>query len=207
MFFFFFADIEAEVDERKGGEMLESKTSALFLEHGLMCIFTVVSNIFIGLECTEHTCYDVILINHNMKHGINAFEFLRILRTAGALTPVILVYDTTTSSILSQQSKDDFSCLLEKPFSAATICAAILNAIQHMTNNLTRKSRSTQKTVKRDALKAQEESAQNITDCFEKNADFDSYYLINCHRMAADANGDTKHAAIAQEDLEFLDFA
>ena len=52
----------------------------------------MVSNPIAALEFTEHTCYDVILINQDVPlFGISAGEFARYFRNMGACAPIILV--------------------------------------------------------------------------------------------------------------------
>eukprot|EP01036_Dinobryon_divergens_P034219 gene34220-44205_t len=122
--------IEADVDERKASAMLEAATSPIFLSREFLCIFTVVSNISTGLECTEHTCYDVILINHDLNNGVNAFQFARTLRNVGAKTPIILVNEEVSSDLLHIDGGSLFCCLLQKPFSARVLCDAILTSME-----------------------------------------------------------------------------
>ena len=87
-----FTDIDASVQERNSTKVLETFTNPIFLKHGFICAFTVVSNPIAALEFTEHTCYDVILINQDVPlFGISAGEFVRYFRNMGACAPIILV--------------------------------------------------------------------------------------------------------------------
>ena len=88
-----FTDIDASVQERNSTKVLETITNPIFLKHGFICAFTVVSNPIAALEFTEHTCYDVILINQDVPlFGISAGEFVRYFRNMGACAPIILVF-------------------------------------------------------------------------------------------------------------------
>jgi hypothetical protein len=95
-----------------------------------MCVFTVVSNPFTGLECTEHTHYDAVFIASNTASQLNALDFLRILRTVGALTPVVLM---GTKDDLSAYGEVDygslFSSVLLKPFSEKTLCQLVFHIV------------------------------------------------------------------------------
>jgi len=91
----------------------------------LVCVFTVVNNAFGALECTEHTCYDAIVIEKNLpSHGIDSLDFVNVLRNVGALTPIILLYEEGTD--VGDISK--YCCALRKPFTANSLCEAILFA-------------------------------------------------------------------------------
>lgn len=58
------------------------------------CVFTVVSNPFLALECTEHTDYDLIFIsNESSCDCLSAFDFMKILRSVNACYPIILLTD------------------------------------------------------------------------------------------------------------------
>ena len=99
--------------------MLESSTIPSFLKQGLICIFTVVPNIYFGLQCTEHTCYDIILISHDLKYS-NAIHFARSLRNIGVQTPIILVQNDLSLHVMHEHGAM-FCSLLQKPFSANTL--------------------------------------------------------------------------------------
>ena len=96
--------------------MLETSTNPLFLRHDLICVFTAVPSIVIGLECTEHTCYDIILINHDWENT-NAIEFVRILRNLGVQTPLIMVHSDLCPQCMHEYHAI-FCSFLQKPFSA-----------------------------------------------------------------------------------------
>ena len=122
--------------------MLEAATAPFFHFTDFLCVFTVVSNIYTGLECTEHTCYDVILINHDLKKGINAIQFARSLRNIGARMPIILVGDQSSSDLLHMDSGTLFCCLLQKPFSASVLSEVILTSMERNIASIRLENRS-----------------------------------------------------------------
>jgi hypothetical protein len=126
-----FAVIEDGVeDEKRACLMLEQLTSAISFT---VCVFTVVRNIFAGLECTQQTQFDLILIksildNHEIvhkkskqgttsvdsvtNHQLRADDVLTILRNVGASMPIVLVCadtDITQMLIRSRMSSDQFN--------------------------------------------------------------------------------------------------
>lgn len=129
-------DIENGLDEKLSSSLLEEITS----KSQFLCIFTVVQNPFMGLECTEHTEFDAIFIMNDVKCTLKAYDFLRIIRNIGMMTPLILLHDqdfrpdmsnepglpasgfnapNTTSTLLK------FSNTLKKPFTCRDICLLI----------------------------------------------------------------------------------
>jgi hypothetical protein len=117
-------------DEKRACLMLEQLTSAISFT---VCVFTVVRNIFAGLECTQQTQFDLILIksildNHEIvhkkskqgttsvdsvtNHQLRADDVLTILRNVGASMPIVLVCadtDITQMLIRSRMSSDQFN--------------------------------------------------------------------------------------------------
>ena len=124
--------------ERSASELLETAIIPFFHSVNSICVFTVVSNIQTGLEFTEHTCYDVILINHDLSQGIDAVQFGRIIRNIGAQTPIILVKEEVSSDLLEADGGSLFCCLLQKPFSARVLFEAILFGMKQNILSLTR---------------------------------------------------------------------
>lgn len=123
--------IEPGVDEKEASRVLEKCTDGLD-EYSFS--FTVVPNGFLGLECTEHTCYDIIIIQSSLPQ-INAVQFLQILRKVGAETPVVLLIDLTVADewidIQDNDAKDlGFTAILRKPFSTNHLCMLIKSVIE-----------------------------------------------------------------------------
>lgn len=86
--------IDPEVDEKTSSAKLE-RVSRL-LPH-LLCVFTVVSNAFNGLECTESTAFDMIFARTELPH-LNAMDMLHILRQVNGSNPVPFVFLVKDSS-------------------------------------------------------------------------------------------------------------
>jgi CheY-like chemotaxis protein len=122
--------IEPGVDEKEGSRVLEKCTESL----DEYCFsFTVVPNGFVGLECTEHTCFDLIIVQSSMPQ-IRALEFLHILRTVGAPTSVVLLVDLTITDewcdIEESRAKElGFTAILRKPFSTNHLCTLLKNIL------------------------------------------------------------------------------
>lgn len=151
--------------------MLETSTNPLFLRHDLICVFTAVPSIVIGLECTEHTCYDIILINHDWENA-NAVQFARILRNIGAQTPLILVQNDKCPQFI-QEHHAIFCSFLQKPFSANTLVEAIYTSLHHHIQHVRETNYDHQSVRSADTM---DSSSTNI-DCFAGQCDFDSFYL------------------------------
>jgi hypothetical protein len=117
------SDIEPGTDEKSSSLKLEKATRML----DFICAFTVVSNPFTGLECTEHTHYDAVFIASNTASQLNALDFLRILRTVGALTPVVLMGTKDDLSAYQVDYGSLFSSVLLKPFSEKTLCQLVFH--------------------------------------------------------------------------------
>jgi CheY-like chemotaxis protein len=123
--------VEPGVDEKEASKVLEKCTEGL----DECCFsFTVVPNAFLGLECTEHTSYDIIIIQASLPQ-INAVHFLNILKTVGAQTPVVLLVDLTIADEwIDIQDKDakelGFTAILRKPFSTNHLCNLIKSVIE-----------------------------------------------------------------------------
>ena len=112
---------------------------------GLMCTFTVVSNCFIGLECTEHTCYDLMIAKKEtsrklqFQQDLSVFDMLKVLRNVGVDTPIILLFDSTdkpdTLSKCSEMESNmndnypSFCCAISKPFSSNDLATSIKIAL------------------------------------------------------------------------------
>ena len=170
--------------------MLESSTIPSFLKQGLICIFTVVPNIYFGLQCTEHTCYDIILISHDLKYS-NAIHFARSLRNIGVQTPIILVQNDLSLNVMHEHGAM-FCSLLQKPFSANTLVVAICTSIQQHIELVREKAFFDDylAALSHDAMDA---SNTNMDDCFAGTCDFDSFYLSQC--SVVDDTADQKTAS------------
>lgn len=156
--------------ERNASEVLEAAVAntSSFLSSNFLCVFTVASNIFTGLEFTEHTCYDIILINHDLTRNIDAVKFKRILRKVGVQTPLILVKEDSSSDLLEVEGGSLFSCVLQKPFSSTVLCEAMHFSLKRNISLLSTKPHSrTEKrgdASKRKVTKINKKEIENITD-------------------------------------------
>eukprot|EP01034_Spumella_vulgaris_P024338 gene24338-30662_t len=76
--------IEPGVDEKASSRMLERSSKAL----SYPVSFIVVSNAFIGLECTEHAEFDLIIVKESIT-DLKALDMMHILRSIAHTISVI----------------------------------------------------------------------------------------------------------------------
>ena len=114
------SDVEPGVDEKGGAKMLEQSTE----DTNYCCIFTVVPNAFIGLECSEHTCYDLIIAKKDMQH-LGATNMLGVLHAVGSPTPVVLLLDELDNTNDYDAHSLGFFSVLRKPLSTRVLCNLI----------------------------------------------------------------------------------
>lgn len=119
------------MDEKKAAKVLESNMNKKLA--GTFA-FTVVSNPFIGLECTEHTDYDAIFISFFATADLSAFDFLKLLRNVGCTVPIILVHLATETIPSNWNSNDEngsysFSSFLRKPYNLDEMASALKAAL------------------------------------------------------------------------------
>lgn len=91
------------------------------------CVFTVVSNAFIGLECSEHTCYDFIIVKKDMQH-LGAIDMLNVLKAVGCPTPLVVLLDEHDNCSDYDSNALGFFAALRKPLSTKILCT-LLEAI------------------------------------------------------------------------------
>lgn len=96
-----------------------------------VCVFTVVDNAFLALECTEHTYYDLIIASNNLLH-LKAMDMVRVLAAVGANIPIVLMLEKD-ERIEMQGSHDDYSNIFDfirKPFKVEDICNLIVKVME-----------------------------------------------------------------------------
>jgi DNA-binding response OmpR family regulator len=108
------------VDEKGGARMLEQSTE----NTNYSCVFTVVSNAFIGLECSEHTCYDFIIVRKDMQH-LGAIDMLNVLKAVGCPTPLVVLLDEHDNCSDYDSNALGFFAALRKPLSTKILCTLI----------------------------------------------------------------------------------
>ena len=127
---FWLLDVDSNVNSWHGSKMLEEVTSPLRKSHGLVCVFTVVNNVFVALECTQHTNFDVIIAHNNylLSEGIKSANFVRLLRNIGDLTPFIVLFDDgDDNSSHSNILYDQYCSTMTAPFTPKILCDRILS--------------------------------------------------------------------------------
>jgi CheY-like chemotaxis protein len=118
--------VEEGVDQKASAEILERATSGL----PFLCSITVVNTIFVALETTEHTSFDLILVSATMRDGIDGVDMCRILQTVGANTPMVLMVEH--GDIPSEEevlARTKFTAVLKNPFSPFTFSRVIQTVI------------------------------------------------------------------------------
>jgi len=123
------ADLGTRADRpscpKQYGNWLEELTSPL------QCpvVFCVYNNAFIGLECTEHQFFDIIITDKNLRH-LNGLEMLGVLKAANASTPVILMVRESDESISEKLARElGFSALITDALHSTDLCSAISHAL------------------------------------------------------------------------------
>ena len=113
---------------------LDPRQSASFLEMSTMrhitnrtFAYTVVLDGFSALECTEHTLFDVIMVHKDLPH-MSGVEVMRILRSAGNHTPVVLVVNEADVVSDEEALYAGFSGVLRKPYTSLQLCTNIVQA-------------------------------------------------------------------------------
>ena len=129
-----FSDIEPGVDEKGAARILEQSVAPA-TPAGCVCVFTVAHNAFIGLECTELTCFDVIIVTKEMPH-FAAIDFKNVLKAVNCPTPIVLLveeHDPITEHDIHQLG---YFSLLKKPFCMDALCWLLQRVItRHMSSS------------------------------------------------------------------------
>jgi len=134
--------IEPGVDERASTTVLESYLNSAVSGAGAappshIWACTVVSNAFLGLEATEHTAFDAIIVKYKME-DLGGLGLLEILRAISSTTPVVALVDdpeyehnlqrniknsNASLELMKNLRKQGFLGVLHKPFSSRTLVA------------------------------------------------------------------------------------
>jgi CheY-like chemotaxis protein len=117
--------VEHDLDPRQSASFLEMSTMRHITNRTFAYI--VVLDGFSALECTEHTIFDVIMVHKDLPH-MAGVEVLRILRSAGNHTPVILVVNEADGVSDEEAMYAGFSGVLRKPYTSLQLCTNIVEA-------------------------------------------------------------------------------
>lgn len=123
-------DVSRDLDEKLASAKLEK----LSRQSNVICMFTVVTNAFQALECTENTDYDAIFVADNLE-SLKAYDLLRILRAVGASVPVVYLL-SRREEVISLELRGlpasgfdrptfNFSGVLPTPYSCQELCSMI----------------------------------------------------------------------------------
>ena len=101
-------------------------------------VFTVVSNCFSALESTEHTMYDLIIIQRGLPQ-LDMLAVLKVLRAIGNQTPIVTLERATQGSnresiqkrLTEGARKIGFAHALIQPYSSKSLCECIEEAIAY----------------------------------------------------------------------------
>lgn len=97
------------------------------------CVFTVVPNLFMALECTEHTHFSAILVATKDTDNMSTSDFQQILRRVGAKTPIVRVLDKfecIPEYVFDEAEDQPPMRVLFKPFTDRQLCDAISSVLQ-----------------------------------------------------------------------------
>lgn len=127
-------DIQSGVDEKQSAIRLQKETSHIF--DNSMCVFHVVSDPLLGLECTDHTFFDMVFVDYDESQTFQAYSFLRSLRTSGTMIPVVLLMCESIAEgspidglpaigYDAAPSDDRFTSCLRRPYTKRELCDVI----------------------------------------------------------------------------------
>eukprot|EP00596_Hydrurales_sp_CCMP1899_P008476 CAMPEP_0119053004 /NCGR_PEP_ID=MMETSP1177-20130426/74126_1 /TAXON_ID=2985 /ORGANISM="Ochromonas sp, Strain CCMP1899" /LENGTH=636 /DNA_ID=CAMNT_0007032785 /DNA_START=96 /DNA_END=2006 /DNA_ORIENTATION=- len=120
--------VEPGVDEKGGARMLEQSTE----NTNYSCVFTVVSNGFLGLECSEYTCYDFIIVKKDMQH-LGAIDMMNVLKAVGCPTPLVVLLDEHDNCSDYDSNALGFFAALRKPLSTKILSTLIETIVNRYT--------------------------------------------------------------------------
>jgi hypothetical protein len=133
--------VQEGVDEKLSSIKLEEETAKAF--EGFTCIFTVVQDIIIGLECTEHTPFNMIFVNEGNAADTAPYDLLRSLRMVGSRVPVVLLARARAASSNAEAKVGEgsklglppigfgaepsmkFTAVLKQPYTKRDLCDVI----------------------------------------------------------------------------------
>ena len=121
------------MDEKQSAVRLQKETSHVF--DTFMCVFHVVSDPLLGLECSDHTFFDMVFVDHDESQTFKAYSFLRSLRTSGSMIPVVLLMDENIAEGspidglpaigYDAAPTDRFTACLKRPYTKRGLCEVI----------------------------------------------------------------------------------
>ena len=112
---------------------LEALTKPLNCHVGFVCF----NNAILGIECTQHMYFDLIIVEKNLRH-LTGIEMLSVLKVANDPTPVILMTQVNDNSISAELAAEiGFSGIIKDSMKSIDICQAICNALSGTNSNLT----------------------------------------------------------------------
>lgn len=134
-------DVEQGVDEQKSATLLEKCCDSL---RPKVAVFSVVSNCFVALEMTEHTKFDLIIIQRGLPQ-LDILAVLKVLRAIGNYTPIVCMERAPKGSnkqslqtrLTSAARTIGYAYALIQPYSANSLCDCIKEAIRYGTEQAT----------------------------------------------------------------------
>ena len=112
-------DVEPDIDEKLAVKALEETVNAVS-PSGVACVFTVVPNGFLALQCTENCCYDMAIVTKDMPH-LAAADMMRVLRAVGSPLPVVVLLEPNDPWGDREVDREGFFGALRKPYSIAAL--------------------------------------------------------------------------------------
>ena len=126
-------DVETGVDEQQSAALLEKCCAAL---KPRMVVFTVVSNCFAALECTEHSKFNLIIIQKGLPQ-LDILAVLKVLRAIGDATPIVSMEKAQSgistnliTKLTISARRDGYAGILLQPYSANSLCECITNTLE-----------------------------------------------------------------------------
>lgn len=100
-------------------------------------MFTVVSNCFAALECTEHSKFNLIIIQKGLPQ-LDILAVLKVLRAIGDATPIVSMEKAQSgistnliTKLTISARKDGYAGILLQPYSANSLCECITNTLEY----------------------------------------------------------------------------
>lgn len=117
------SDFESSTSKHASREF-EKYVKKVMESQKFICSFTVVTNAFSALECTQHTFFDMIFCRRSIPH-ISASMFSNMLKTVGSNCPIIAILECDENPLDSS----DFFGFLKKPYTNTDLCAVICQVV------------------------------------------------------------------------------
>jgi CheY-like chemotaxis protein len=127
--------VEHGVDEKSAVRILEGSCQQLAPS---LAIWTVVPDCFLALEATEHTDFDLIIVQKGLPQ-LDIQAVLKVIRNVGSQTPVVSMEKLASGAILEEKQaqlinsarEDGYAYALLQPYSSNSLCTCIRESLAY----------------------------------------------------------------------------